>query len=156
MLTEDGFYSVVASTDFVRRYYGLCSRFPLRGTSDCKCTTADVMQILAGMQRTAGWCSNDRSYRTDVTLGTGVIHMGFVIQKRSMVEFWFWVQQAGQRLGSNFAVIAFEATKASKRTIPSPPYPCPLFYTLDDLQEVLAELFGLADGLLSVVKPLMS
>ncbi len=155
MLTESGFYGAVASADFATRYYGLCSRFPIRGIPGCKCTKADVMRILAGMARIAGWCSKDNSYSTEVKLRTGVIHIGFVVQKGNMVEFWFWVEQANQPLGSNYAVIAFEATKALKGATPNPPYPRPCFYTLDDLRDVLAELFGLADAMLTLVKPLM-
>lgn len=155
MLTEDGFYSAVASADFAKRYYGLCSRFPLRCIPGCKCSKADVLLILAGMERPAGWCSKDNSYSIEVRWGIGVIHVGFVIQKKNMVEFWFWIEQASERIGSSYAVIAFEATKASRGTIPNPAYPRPLFYTLDDLRAVLAELFGLADTLLTVVKPFL-
>jgi len=72
-----------------------------------------------------------------------------------MVEFWFWIEKANKPIGSNYSVIAFEATKASGGAIPKPPYPRPLFYTLDDLREVLTELFGLADVLLTLVKPFL-
>lgn len=155
MLTEGDFYAVVASIGFAKRYYGLCSRFPLRGVPGCKCTKADVTRILAGIGRTSGWCSKDNSYSADVKLGAEVIHIGFVIQKQSMVEFWLWVEQGKQPLGSNYAVIAFEATKALKGAIPSPPYPRPLFYTLDELREILTELFGIADAMLTLVKPFL-
>ena len=141
------------STDFAKRYYRICSRFPLRGVPACRFGKTDVTRILTGIERSSGGTAGTTTFGIDTALGEATLHVGFAIQTRSMVEFGFFVEVAGKGVGSNYAVIALEATKASGGAIPNPPYPRPLFYTLDELREILTEFFSLADALLALVRP---
>ncbi len=110
------------------------------------------MRMLVAMGRSARWDSRDNSYSIDSKVGTATIHLGFVIQKHNTIEFWLRLEHADQRIGSNYAVIAHEATKATGNAIPDPPYPRPVFTTLHELNDILLELFLLADTMLDLVK----
>ena len=149
-MDNQAFYTAVGATDFVSRYYDICSRFPPRTTENCKCRRSDVTEVVTALGRNARWDRRDNSYSLDTMEGTATVHSGFVLQKWNTVEFWFWIDDAGSRIGSNYATIAHEAAKAADMAIPNPPYPRPVFATIHDLSEIIRELLHLADGLFSL------
>jgi hypothetical protein len=147
-MDECGFYAALRETDFSERYYALCNRYPIRDIPLFPLSAGTVAKLLVEIGRTAKRDSRDRSYNCEYTLQRGSCHFGFVIQNKAIVEFWFWLEASGRRIGSNYAVLACESAKLKRATVPEPPYPRPEFHSLEELRLILTECFDLADGLL--------
>jgi hypothetical protein len=151
MMIEQDFYKAIGVTDFLERYYSLCKRYSQYVSSPCQYSKRDVVEILSEMGRTPSWDARDKSYSFDRDIQQGKLHIGFVIQGRTTLEFWFWLEGPNDPVGENFAVIAHTATKFAGKKIPDPPYPRPLFHNLNELRLILAECFKLADMLLAIM-----
>lgn len=149
-MNEAEFYSAVSCTDFCERYYALCRRYPVQISDPPPCSRREVLQILTELGRTPWWDSRDKSYSFDRSLGTGILHLGFVLHSGNHVEFWFGEESGDRRIGSNFAVIANKAAAVVGHPVPSPAYPRPESHSLDDLRAILTELFKLSDLLLQI------
>jgi hypothetical protein len=151
-MNDREFYTAVSASDFSDRYYALCRQFPVRDISPCLLSNDTISTVLSALGRTTHRDARDNSYGYDQVYKHGKLHVGFIIQKQTMLEYWFWVDQNDQRTGSNYAVIAYEAAKLAGKATPQPPYPRPEFHSVDELQLILAELFDLADELLAILE----
>jgi hypothetical protein len=151
-MNEQDFYIRVGATEFSERYYALCRRYSVRDVPLCQLSNGIVVDLLSQLGRKVHRDPRDNSFQRDQNIKGGVIHSGFVIQKHSMVEFWFWLDQIGHRIGSNFSVIAYESAKWSGKLMPSPPYPKPEFHSENELRAILSDCFNLADDLSSIVQ----
>jgi hypothetical protein len=145
------FVEQVSGTSFADLYYQLCQEYPLRGLPECACGKQVVSSILSALGRDPSWDTRDRSYSFDRTIGQRMVHIGFVIRHRVLVEFWFWVQAGDNRYGSNFAVIASKVReKRPTNPVPEAPYPRPFFYSHNELEDILRRCFELTDILLGL------
>jgi hypothetical protein len=75
---------------------------------------------------------------------------GFILQGREVVEFWCSIDREGKPVGDNMTVLARGATLARGAMPPNPPYPRPVYRSVNELQEILAELFDLAGLVVAV------
>jgi hypothetical protein len=150
-MSANDLYSAIAKSSFVDRYYALCRRFPIRDLPLCHISNGHVKEMLSELGLHAQRDARDNSFTCDRILKLATAHYGFVIQKQATVEFWFWLQQHDRRLGSNFAVIAFEAAKLAGSPLPDPQYPRPEFYSVDELRQILTECFDLTNTLVSLL-----
>jgi hypothetical protein len=143
-MASDVFLRLVAQTDFAIRYYDLCARHPLILTKSFSCPKEKMVRILSGINQTLRWDSRDKSYHLQTSTGGWVIWSGFGF-KDEMVNFAFSAERDGERIGSNYAVIARPAMEAiDPSKIPNPPYPRPCCYSDDELNAVLKECFELS------------
>ncbi len=151
-MNDRQFYTAVGSSEFSERYYTLCRRFPARAIPPCTFGKGTMAELLSQLGRTTQCDARDNSYNYSRGVKRGTLHVGFVVQKQAVLEFWFWIELPDRRLGSNYAVIAYESAKLMGRLLPQPPYPRPEFHSLDELRCILTECFDLADQLTSVVE----
>lgn len=140
------FLEAVAATDFAARYYALCARFPGIGYHPVACTKKDVTRILAEIGRPPRWDGRDRSYSFPMASDEWTGGAGFVLQRRTTVEFWFVVRRGDECVGSHYSSIAHSATElVDPSKIPTPPYPRPKYTSQEDLKEILSACFALSD-----------
>lgn len=153
-MNEQDFYLAVSDTEFCSRYYALCERFPIHDLVTPPISHATLAHSLSDLGRVMHYDKRDNSYSSEELVNNGTRHIGFVIQRTSIIEFWYWLDMDEERFGSNFAVIAHEATMQSGRAILKDPYPRPVLHDAQDLKLVLTECFDLADLLDAVCQRL--
>jgi hypothetical protein len=141
---------VLAGTEFAARYYGLCDRFPPRPGDPGRCTKSHVLAILAGLGRTPTAELRGRAFDFGWAAGGWAASCGFILQHREVVEFWGSLDRPGVRVGDTLAVLARGAAEAAGQPARDPPYPRPVYRSVGELREVLAELFALADQVIAV------
>jgi hypothetical protein len=137
-------------TEFAARYYRLCDRFSDRAGEPGRCTKRDVLTILAGLGRTPAAELRGRAFDFAWPAGGWAASCGFILQHREMVEFWCSLDRPGVRVGDTLAVLARGAVEAAGQAARDPPYPRPVYRSVGELREVLAELFALADKVIAV------
>jgi hypothetical protein len=140
----------LAGTEFAARYYRLCDRFPDRPGDPGRCTKRDVLAILAGLGRTPAAELRGRAFDFEWPVGQWAASCGFILQGREVVEFWCSLDRPGRQAGDNMTGLARAASEAAGLTPRDPPYPRPIYRTVGELQEILAELFALAELIVAV------
>jgi len=140
----------LAGTKFAARYYRLCERFPDRPGDPGRCTKRDVLAVLADLGRAPAAEQQGRAFDFEWPAGGWAASCGLILQHREVVEFWCSLDRPGVRVGDTMTVLARGATEAAGGPARDPPYPRPVYRSVDELREVLAELFALADEVIAV------
>jgi hypothetical protein len=135
----------LAATQFATRYYRLCDQFPQRHGNPGRCTKRNVLAILAALARTPSAEERGKAFEFAAPAGGWETSCGFILQRRELVEFWCCFERRGVRVGENFTGLARRAAEVSRLSVPDPPYPRPIYRSVADLCEILAELFALQD-----------
>jgi len=151
-MDERTFYAAIGRTNFPERYYDLCSRFPVRDAPLYPLKSGEVKELLSALGQVARRDRRDNSYSSEHPIGRAMCHVGFVIQRSAMVEFWFWLEEGDRRIGSNFAVLAHQAVQTRSEPPARTVYPRPEFHSEDELRVILAECFNLANELVAILK----
>jgi hypothetical protein len=142
--------TALARTEFAARYYRLCDRFPDRPGDPGRCTKRDVLAILTELGRTPAAELRGRAFDFEWPAGAWEASCGFILQGREVVEFWCSLDRPGLRVGDNMTGLARAATAAGGLPVPDPPYPRPIYRSVGELREILAELFVLADLVVAI------
>jgi hypothetical protein len=145
------FVDALAATDFAARYYHLCTRFPQRQGDPGRCTKKDVLALLAELGRVPTQEGKGKAFEFEHPAGNWKTFFGFILQGRELVEFWCSFEKDGEKVGGNFTVLAREVGQMNGLPLPEPPYPRPIFRSVVELRDILAELFKLADLIAPVV-----
>ncbi len=140
----------LSRTEFAARYYRLCGRFPPRPGDPGRYTKRDVLAVLADLGRTPAAQLRGRAFDFEWPAGGWQASCGVILQGREVVEFWCGLERPGERAGDTMAVLARAAAEAGGLAAPDPPYPRPVYQSVGELREVLAELFALADLVVAV------
>jgi hypothetical protein len=151
MIDDQDFYAEVSVTDFPERYYDLCKRYSRYVATPYQCSKSTVIEILSEIDKNPIWDSRDKSFNFNYVLREGTLHQGFVIQRETTIEYWFWLEGDTSHIGDNYAVIAHEAAILGNKKISETPYPRPIFQNLDDLRIIINECFRLADILRTIL-----
>jgi hypothetical protein len=131
-MTEPEFLSLLNTIEFPRLYWELCDRFPLKptivGFSGRK---EDILAAFQEMGVTPQYDSRDRSFVCEEEQIGDVVWSGVFCKQRHGLELLIGGESPEVRLGSNFAVLAYDAKRVADPTFernafsgPSP-YPRP-------------------------------
>jgi hypothetical protein len=131
-MTESEFLFLLNSIDFPSRYWELCDRFPIEpaivGHSGRK---EDILAAFQEMGITPRYDSRDRSFVCEEEKIGEFNWSGVFCKQRNGLELLFGGVQNDARIGSNFAVLAYDAKKLTDVTFERspfsgpPPYPRP-------------------------------
>jgi hypothetical protein len=142
--------TALAVTEFPTRFYRLCDRYADRPGDPGHCTKRDVLAILAELGRGPTGEERGRAFEFEWPAGDWQASCGFILQGREMVEFWCSLDRPGQRVGDNLTGLARAASQAAGLPLREPPYPRPIYRSVSELREILAELFALSDLVVAV------
>ena len=131
-MTKTEFLSLLNAVDFPRRYWQLCDRFPIQpavvkrsGRKD------DVLAAFREMGIAPKYDYRDRSFTCEEEQIGSFVWSGVFCKQRNSLELLFGGESRDARLGSNFAVLAYDAKRLIDPTFERnrfsgpPPYPRP-------------------------------
>jgi hypothetical protein len=131
-MIDQEFLSLLNAIDFPRRYWELCDRFPIdpsvAGHTGRK---EDILAAFAEMGVTPKYTSKFRTFECEEEQIGDFLWRGVFTQQRHGLELSFGGESNGVPVGSNFAVMAYNAKQMAdpsyKRDPFSgpPPYPRP-------------------------------
>jgi hypothetical protein len=131
-MTEQDFLSLLNTIDFPRRYWELCDRFPIDssvvGHTGRK---GDILAAFAEMGVTPKYISKYRAFECEEEQIGEFLWRGVFTQQRHGLELSFGGGSKGKGVGSNFAVMAYDAKQLADpsfkrdRFSGPPPYPRP-------------------------------
>jgi hypothetical protein len=132
-MTDQDFLSLLNSIDFPRLYWELCDRFPIRpvGLRHPGWKEA-IIAAFTEMSIVPEYDPGDRLFTCEEEqIGDFVWHGALCKTRKSGIELMFSGQSQKIHLGSNFAVLAYDARKLADPTFKRdpfsgpPPYPRP-------------------------------
>jgi hypothetical protein len=129
MMTEPEFLALLNSIDFPRLYWELCDRFPVRAGTDSRGRKEDVVTAFREIGIIPR-CDRQTFTIEEENIGDFVWSGVFVMQRHGL-DLRFEGAAGSQYLGSNFAVLAYDAKKLADpaferdRFCGPPPYPRP-------------------------------
>jgi hypothetical protein len=134
-MNNEIFLHKLNSINFSERYWALCERYPLVWSDNYgKGTKKDVLIALEEAGAKVVYHSVDRSYEIEPELIADYLWSGlFVKQKSGGLELVVSGKRESERVGSNFAVLAYDAKQASDPNFERssfggpPPYPRPFY-----------------------------
>jgi len=132
-MTDQDFLSLLNSIDFPRRYWELCDRFPIRAIRPQKSGWKEAILAAFGeMAIVPEYYPEDRLFTCeDEQIGDFVWHGALCKTRQSGIELMFGGQSRDRHLGSNLAVLAYDAKRLADPTFERnpfsgpPPYPRP-------------------------------
>jgi hypothetical protein len=147
-MTDQDFLSLLNSIDFPRRYWELCDRFPIRAISMRESGWKEaILAAFREMGIVPQYDASDRLFTCEEEkIGDFVWHGAFCKTRKSGLELMFSGESGNAHLGSNFAVLAYDAKRLADPTFERdrftgpPPYPRPADnHDLVELKEVVKE-----------------
>ena len=144
-MTETDFLSLLNSIDFSRRYWELCDHFPDRPTGQPNLgRKEDVLAAFAEVGVKPRY--RQRTFEFDNERIGEFTWSGTFVKQHNGVELVFDGESNGAVLGSNFAVLAYNAQCLADPTFKRdpfsgpPPYPRPAHYgDLGALKEIVKQ-----------------
>jgi hypothetical protein len=131
-MTDQEFLSLLNTIEFPRRYWELCDRFPIDpsvvGHTGRK---EDILTAFAEMGVTPKYTSKYRTFECEEEQIGDFLWRGVFMQQRHGLELSFGGGSNGKGVGSNFAVMAYDAKQLADpsfkrdRFSGPPPYPRP-------------------------------
>lgn len=144
MITRELESALVAS-NFAPLYYQLCAEHPHRHLVRCPCPHKELVASLADLGTVVKERGPGRLYRVKPTELPGRFDFSFSISSTgTSAEAYFNVVDGQSRIGSNYAVLAYSAAVSSGAYVPTPSYPRPSFFSLDELRLVVGSALDLA------------
>jgi hypothetical protein len=131
-MTETDFLSLLNSVDFPRRYWDLCDRFPARPTGRANLgRREDILAAFAAAGVQSRFDSRDRSFEFEGERIGEFIWSGVFAKKTCGLELMIFGESKDAVIGSNFAVLAYDAKRLADPMFERspvkgpPPYPRP-------------------------------
>lgn len=131
-MTESEFLSLLNSIEFPRRYWDLCTRFPVEPSVTGQAgRKEDIIAAFREMGITPRYDSRDRSFECEQEKIGDLVWSGVFCKQRNGLELLFAGKGDHGYVGSNFAVLAYNAKKLADPTFERnpfsgpPPYPRP-------------------------------
>ena len=132
-MTETDFLWLLNGLDFPQRYWGLCERFPVGLTGQANLgRKEDILAAFAEVGVEPRYDSRDRSFAFEEERIGDFTWSGIFAKRRSGVELMIGGESKGARLGSNFAVLAYEARRLADPTFSRDPFHGPAPYPRPD------------------------
>lgn len=147
-MRNEEFLSLLNTVDFPRRYWELCERHPIRACRSLESGWKEAIFVaFHEMGVVPKYDSRDRSFACEEEWIGDYLWSGlFCKMRKSGLELILSGRSGDSRLGSNFAVLAYDAkrladpTFARDRFAGPPPYPRPADNgDLGELKEVVTE-----------------
>jgi hypothetical protein len=133
-MTGEEFLWLLNSIDFPRRYWELCDRFPIRATGllerGWKEAIVDAFQEMGVVSR---YDARDHSFECEQEQIGRLVWSGLFSKQRYGVELAFSGDSSAGHVGSNLAVLAYDAKRLADPTfqrdkfVGPPPYPRPAY-----------------------------
>jgi hypothetical protein len=148
-MTNEEFLRLLAALEFPVKYWALCERFPLVQGSSFSGTKQEVLSAFQAAGVAARYDSRDRSYEVEAETIGSVKWSALFAKQRSGPDFMMTGVGPEGRIGSNFAVLAYEAKLLEDPSFTrspfsgSPPYPRPAVSNSAHLAKLLQEFLGL-------------
>jgi hypothetical protein len=160
-MNQQEFLALLNSVEFTDRYWLLCDRFPFKPGSDFfRGTKKDVIAALEEIGASPKYCKIDRSYRVgEERIGEFLWWGLFVKQRSGGLELMVVGESGDERVGGNFAVLAYEAKRFADPTFSRdrfkgpPPYPRPHYNgNTDELRAIAKEFVHLFSAVKDAVR----
>jgi hypothetical protein len=128
-MTETDFLSLLNGIGFPERYWELCARFPVRPTGQANLgRKEDIFAAFAEVGVRPRYDSRDRSFEFEEERIGDFTWSGVFVKQRDGIELMIGGESKGARLGSNFAVLAYEARRLADPTFARDPCTGPAPY----------------------------
>jgi hypothetical protein len=148
-MTNDAFLRLLVSIDFSAKYWALCDRFPLVPGSSYSGTKQQVLAAFEASGVSPRYDSRDRSYEFELERIGGIQWSALFAKKRSGPELMFSGVGSEGYIGSNFAVLAYDARRLEdpgffqNRFSGPAPYPRPSVSSDTELEALVREFVGM-------------
>lgn len=157
-MTQEELLRLLASIEFPAKYWALCDRFPSATGSSYSGTKDEVLAAFQAVGVRARYDCRDRTYEVEVER-IGLMDWRAVFAKqRSGPEFLISGAGPEGRIGSNFAVLVYEAKRAVDPSFSrspfagSPPYPRPRIKSSAELAELLNQFIELVREIKTAIR----
>ena len=132
-MTEADFLLLLNAIDFSHRYWELCERFPTHPTGQTNLgTKEDILAAFNEVGINPRYDSRDRSFEFEEERIGDYAWSGVFAKQRHGVELLFGGKSSSGCLGSNFAVLAYDARRAADPTFVRDPFKGPAPYPRPD------------------------
>jgi hypothetical protein len=136
---SNGFLTAVDAAGICDRYYGVCAEHPFRpgppqGSISAK-TVIDAARGAVPLRKLQG--PGTVFQLDDLPAG---LALNFIIQSRTTVETDFSVLRQGQQERGTFAVLCHAALGSTGHPFHNPPYPRPMFSSVQELIAIMQKL----------------
>jgi hypothetical protein len=152
--------SLLNTIEFPRLYWELCDRFPIRASCGRDSGWKEAILTAFGeVDIVPAYHSNDRSFICEQEQIGDIVWSGVLCKQRYGLELLFGGESKDTHLGSNFAVLAYDAKRLAypaymrDRFIGPPPYPRPAYNgDLAALMEIVKEFVALIRLIKDVIR----
>ena len=131
-MTKPELLRLLNAIEFPRRYWELCDRFPIRPVSVGQAgRKEDILQAFQDLGIKPCYDSRDRSFSCEKEQIGSSVWWGVFCKQRSGVELLFCGKFENTPIGSNFAVLSYDARRLADSSFERsqfsdpPPYPRP-------------------------------
>jgi hypothetical protein len=132
-MTQTDFLSLLNDIGFSQRYWELCDRFPLRPTGLSNLgRKEDILAAFAEVGVKPRYHSGDRAFEFEEERIGDFTWAGVFVKQRYVVELMIGGESKGAGLGSNFAVLAYDARCLADPTFARDPFKGPPLYPRPD------------------------
>ena len=150
MTTED-LLRALLSIDFSEKYWALCERYSSNATSAYSGQKAEILAFFRALGTEPRYEARDRSYVVEVeTIGEMEWHALFAKQRSGQELMIAGIGPIG-RVGSNFAVLAYEAKRLADANFSRSPFSGPTPYPRPQVASAAA-LEGLINEFVLLVR----
>lgn len=152
-MTHEDLLRLLVQSEFPSKYWAWCDRHPLRPGSLYEGLKEDVLAAFRGLGIEPKYDRRDRSYVIEPETIDSTLWEALFVKQRSGLEFMFSGTGPSGRVGSNLAVLAYDAKRledpAFSRSPFSgpPPYPKPSAASREELETILGEFVDLVHEL---------
>jgi hypothetical protein len=122
-MTETDFLSLLNGVGFPQRYWEMCDRFPVRPIGQANVgRKEDILAAFAEVGVEPRYDSRDRSFEFEKEQIGDFAWSGVFAKQRSGVELMIGGESKFATLGSNFAVLAYQAQRLADPTFVRDPF----------------------------------
>jgi len=157
-MTQQEFLRLLLSIDFPAKYWALCDRYPRNPQSSYRGQKAEVIAAFEELDAKPRYDSRDRSYEVETEVIAGLEWSALFVIQRSGPELMMSAAGPSGTIGSNFAVLAYDAKVLEAPTFSrSPfsgaaPYPRPDVASPDALRSLIRDFILLVREIKAVLQ----
>lgn len=159
-MTENELLSLLNDIGFSDRYWAFCDRFPIDASGTRKSgRKEDILAAFNEVGVTPECHALNSSYVCDREIIGGMEWSGVFVKQRSGLELIIDGESQDWRLGSNFAVLAYDAKQLADPSFKRDPFKGPPTYPRPDhngdsakLKEIVKEFLALLRAIKSAIR----
>jgi hypothetical protein len=131
-MTQPDFLRLLLSIDFPTKYWALCDRYPRNPQASYRGQKAEVVSAFQELDAKPRYDSRDRSYEVEGEVISGLEWSALFVMQRSGPKFMMSAVGPSGTIGSNFAVLAYDAKVLEDPTFSRSPFSGPAPYPRPD------------------------